>query len=361
MSFIREKCVICTHALSEIIACFPKFPTMAIANSENNDIFYDKKVAVCSNCQCAQLTELVDPAILYSPLYTNATFSPVWNHHHETFAEFILMHNSGHRYMEIGANNGALYEILKEKQKCLKYSVLDMYKHNDLPNDLFFYEGNCENFDFHEKDVLILSHVFEHLYNPNLFLENARKNSVQTLFISIPNFDKLLDDKSIILLHSQHTFFCGKKYIDYLCGKHGYFCEAFFEYNGSFKSHMLKYSLGSPHLTFPTTDISLYKNIYQHKMMSFSSKIVKAGYLMPSGIYGQYVYSTISNKSFILGFLDNNPSRHGYRLYGTNKLISLPQKVNLEKSVIYLIDCPYRDEILHGLLNFKQDFEIIML
>ena len=82
---------------------------------------------------------------------------------------------------------------------------------------------------------------------------------------------------------------------------------------------------------------------------------------MPSGIYGQFNYYHISNKSQILGFLDNNEARHGQRLYGTDKYVFLPQTVDLSCSIIYLCDCPYKEEIMTGLINSNKDLKIINL
>lgn len=363
MAQIRHNCVVCDNELLTNIATFSEFPTMAISKNGIEDSFYTKQIAMCDVCGCAQLRNLVDPQLLYSPLYTNITFSPVWKHHNLAFAQFIFDNSESKQFMEIGANTGALYGILNSKITEIDYSVLDMYKHDDLPTNIPFYQGNCESFEFDPDKSLILSHVFEHLYNPIKFLENVRKYGVKTLYIAIPNFDRLLEERSIILLHSQHTFFCGKQYIDYLFSKYGYFNAQTFVYDGAFNSYMLKYEIGKDiPLILPDIDRSAILDLYVGKMDALRTKnIIEKGYLMPSGIYGQFNYYHISNKSQILGFLDNNEARHGQRLYGTDKYVFLPQTVDLSCSIIYLCDCPYKEEIMTGLINSNKDLKIINL
>jgi hypothetical protein len=253
--------------------------------------------------------------------------------------------------MEVGANKGGLYTMLKEKRN-IHYNVLDMYKNNELDESIDFVQGNCEEFNFTGYNTLILSHVFEHLYSPLTFIKNIKKNSVSTVFISIPNFDFLLKEESISIIHSQHTFFCGLDYILYMFSLHKYKCENYITYQGNFKSYMLKFVLDESivPLFMPSTDVRLYKNIYENKIDYYKNiEVPPNSYIFPSGIYGQYLYYFLINKKNIVGFLDNNNERHNKKLYGTDKLTFSPLHVDLNHSTIIICDCPYKNEIISGL------------
>jgi len=337
---------------------------MAISNENVTETFFNFTLLCCKSCNCLQLQNLVDPSILYSDLYTNATFSSSWEHHNIELTNFILNNTTDTSFLEIGANKGGLYKMLKNKQNNIRYNVLDMYKNNELDENIHFFEGNCETFDFTGFNALILSHVFEHLYSPLTFIQNVRNSNVHTLFISIPNFDYLLNEESITLLHSQHTFFCGLDYILYMFSLYQYKCESHFEYPGNFKSRMFKFVLDANvvPLSMPSRDIELYKKIYITKMYNLrNTQIPENSYIFPSGIYGQYAYYFSKYKNNVLGFLDNNPERHNKKLYGTDKLVYSPLTIERENITICICDCPYKEEIITGLKRISPDLNLLRI
>jgi hypothetical protein len=349
----RSSCTICNNEDFEVIISCPNFPIMAISNDQVSDEFYDLSIIVCKECKCAQIENLVDTRYLYSDIYMNSTFSPSWTEHHDIFSKFILDNTEDTSFLEIGANKGDLYKnMLKEKH--VNFTVLDMFKHEDLPNEIKFIKGNCETFNFSGFNAIILSHVFEHLYSPHTFIKNIQSAGVLSVFISIPNFDLLLKEKSIIMLHSQHTFYCGLDYIIYVFSLYNYRCKKYFLYNGNFKSIMINFILdySSKPLLVPSTHLQLIKELYVDKVSYLNNiEIPMNTYIAPSGIYGQYIYYFLNNKDNILGFLDNNTKRHGKPLYGTNKLVYSPFNINYDTSTVLLCNCPYKDEIILTLKN----------
>jgi len=361
----RISCTICDHTELEVITSFDKFPIMAISDNSTKDVFFDLKPVICKNCKCLQLEQLVDPAILYSSVYTNATFSPVWTDHHNQFGKFILQSTNETSFLEIGANKGDLYKIIS-KERSINYSVLDMYKDDNLPSELNFIQENCESFNYTGFNTIILSHVFEHLYSPRNFLESIKKYNVSSVYISIPNFENLLKEENLALVYSQHTFYCDFNYITYLFSLYNYICESSFFYNGPVKSYMIKFVLNNNinklPLPLPLIDTQLYKNIYINKFNYIKSiEIPRNCYIMPSGIYGQIIYYLLKQKDNIIGFLDNNKQRHNNRLYGTDKLVYSPLTIDYNNSTIIICDCPYKAEIVEGLQKLCDTVKFISI
>jgi len=346
----RNNCIICKNNLC-LINKFKQFPIMAISNNNVKNEYYDLNIMVCEKCNCLQLENLVDPYILYSKNYMNATYSTLWTNHNIFFINFILNNTIELNFLEIGSNKGELYNLLNNKKK-INFITLDMFKHNNLPKDITFIEGNCETYAFNNNYSILMSHVFEHLYNPLIFIKNIYNCGIKEIFISIPNFDELLKDKSNILIYSQHTFFCGIEYIKYLFSLYNYLCDTFIIYSNEPKSIMFKFILtNNPiKLELPTTNIKLYKDIYIDKINIIKNiDIPKNSYIVPSGIYGQYIYYFINNKDNINGFIDNNPERYNNLLYGTNKNVYSPYDIDYKTSIIIIVDCPYKKEIIEGL------------
>ena len=361
--YIRTSCIICSNTDFQILNTFPTFPIMAISNNTVSEYYYDYTLIVCNICKCLQLKNLVDPYILYSDIYMNSSFSPSWIDHHEHFSKFIINNTDENNFLEVGANKGHLYlNMMKERD--VIFTTLDMYKHKDLPEGIQFIEGNCETFDYKGFPTIILSHVFEHLYSLKKFIENIYAANVTSIFISIPNFDLLLKEQSPLLIHSQHTFFCGFDYILYIFSLYNYRCINSYMYNGNFKSMMFKF-IRDPTiipLKIPTTNIQLYKDIYINKIDKiYNTEIPSNSYIMPSGVYGQLYYYHIKDKGHIVGFLDNNIERHNNRLYGTDKSVYLPSSIDYNIATIIVCDCPYKNEIILGLKKLYHSIKIMLV
>jgi len=351
IKLIRCMCVICKSSEFEPINSFSEFPIMAISNDSVIDDYYEFNLVACKQCNCLQVQNIVDPAILYSDIYMNSTFSSTWLHHNNSLGKFILANTTETSFLEVGANKGDMYTILS-KERTIDYTVLDMYRHAELPTEIKYINGNCEMFDFSGINTIILSHVFEHLNSPNTFIKNIKAAGVSSVFISIPNFDDLLSKKSPNIINSQHTFYCGFDYIVYMFSLYNYKCENYFIYSGDFTSLMFKFVLDftTVPLNIPSTNIQLYKDIYIDKVASIRNTVLPPNtYIIPSGIYGQFVYYFLRDKINVIGFLDNNSQRHNKKLYGTDKLVYNPRSINYSTATILVCDCPYKDEIVTGL------------
>jgi hypothetical protein len=361
-SLIRKSCVICNSREFDLINTFKNFPIMAICNNDVIDTYYDKIIGMCKNCNCIQLMNLVDPNILYSSLYTHSIFSPSWEHHNNFLSNFILNTTDESDFIEIGANTGVLYKLMKQ-QRSINYSVLDIFRHKDLPEEINFFKGYCETFNYTGHRTVILSHVFEHLYEPSTLISKLKSAGVLNVYIAVPNFDKLLSTSSLEILNSQHIYFCGKEHMDYLFSKYGYKSQVSYIYDHNIKSIMVKYILSdSLPLQIPSINKLQVDNIYINKVNRLKNiKLPSNTYIMPSGLYGQYLYYflTENEKSKVVGFLDNNEARSGKRLFGTDKLVYTPQTFDLSTINILLCDCPYIDEIKEGLLKLNKDVSII--
>ena len=361
ISIARLNCVVCNNSEFETINSFSKFPIMAISNNSVADEFYDYTPISCKKCNCLQLENLVDPNVLYSDIYMNSTFSPSWTDHHIHFSKFILDSTDETTFLEVGANKGDLYKLII-KERSVDFITLDMWKHNDLPSEIKYIEGNCETFDFKGFNTIILSHVFEHLYEPLVFIKNIKNAEVSTVFISIPNFDLLVKEKSLLVIHSQHTFYCRFDYITYMFSLFNYKCDKYYMYNGNFESIMFKFVIDNNMVPvrFPSTDIQLYKEIYVNKVNTIGDIVIPPNsYIAPSGIYGQFYYSFIKNKDNVIGFLDNNPQRHNNYLYGTDKLVYLPSTIDYSNATVFVCDCYYMDEIITGLKELCNSVNIV--
>jgi hypothetical protein len=61
-----------------------------------------------------------------------------------------------------------------------------------------FLNINGEVYDYISSDTVIMSHMFEHLYNPVDFIKKLNDSNIQNIFISIPNMKKYIRKNFIL-------------------------------------------------------------------------------------------------------------------------------------------------------------------
>jgi hypothetical protein len=355
---IRKRCVLCdTGALTELFTLknYPITPSSSTLEA-CTDEFDDCVLANCSSCGCIQLQTLVDPVKLYEHSHNSTEDTPTWKEHHRLFAEFISGRTGG-PLLEVGGNSGTLYRLLREKIP--DYTILDICDSKKRPPTVRFLQGNCEEFDFSGHGAVALSHTFEHLYSPRRFLEHLSRAGVQSVFISIPNMDHLYSCKNISVLHNEHTFFVGDAEARYLFSRHGYTCAATQE----FRKHSLFYHFVYDPMTQPlplytsaqrSLEIKTYLSEFEQAVAA--CVIDRPCFICPAGHYGQKIYYYLqAYNEYIMGFIDNDPSKQGTRVYGTEAKVYSPDVLQEHQEnpvCIILYAGPYSGELkqqLNGL------------
>lgn len=347
---IRTECAICEdHNLVDILTLY-KYPiTPSSNNGDSLDEYNDCVFSNCSSCGTVQLKNLIDPIKLYENSHNSTENTPTWREHHSLFASFILDNTDTKEILEIGGNSGTLYRVFANKMT--KYSILDICD-TSRPSEVIFLQGNCEVFDFTGHMYVVLSHTFEHLYYPRKFLHNLSKSRVNSVYISIPNMDNLYKSKNISIIHNEHTFFIGDDEIKYLFSQYGYVCAR----SKVFKNHSLFYhfvynesnmQLEVPRNLTRAENIKTYISDFELSIKKIN--ITMPCFICPAGHYGQKIYYYLEKyHNHILGFIDNDISKQGLRVYGTPKTVYSPNilieyKDNIISVILYA--GPYTKEL----------------
>jgi len=333
----------------------------------DTDVLVDFTHIGCLDCGCVQLQDLVDPSILYTETYSTPLFSGIWQRHHAKFARFILDTTSDTRFLEIGGNAGVLYKHLSKSRDTIQYTVLDMERNLELPGEIDFIRGKCEDFSYIGHKTIIASHVFEHLHSPQLFLETIKKHDVETVYISIPDFEALLDQGYITLLTTQHTFYCGFDYICYLFSLYGYTNEI----HSSFEEHSTMFKFVKSSITpLPKPMSQSIISRVQKIFLDYTSRIQSIElneecYICPAGMYGQMLYYSLGDmRTSVIGFIDGDTKKAGSRLYGTDKLTFSPSVVTKYKAkpvTVIVCNSPYENEILKYLNEYSSYITIMQI
>jgi len=301
---------------------YPIIPS-STSNEYNQDEFKDCTFVACKKCRCVQLKTLIDPVKLYENSHNSTAETPTWKEHHILFSRFIMNSIKYKTILDVGGNSGHLYTHAKSTG--VTYKILDICNTNSHDKDVEFIQGNCESFDFTCYPCVCLSHTFEHLYSPRKFLQSLQDSNVKSVYISIPNMEFLSRSKNISVLHNEHTY-----YIDYnsIISLFSEFKYSLVESN-NFKNHSyffnFEYNVTQEQIinnvsTNPIQQIQTIFLEYENKIKNIM--ITEPCFICPAGHYGQKIYYYLKNfHSLILGFLDNDVSKQGKRMYGTSKMV----------------------------------------
>lgn len=363
----RNICVLCDS--DRLTTCFtmkdyPITPSSDTADA-TSDEFSDCDVGSCEECGTVQLLTLVDPIKLYKNSHNSTENTPTWKEHHRAFSEFVADGSTTTDILEIGGNSGILYNLLCDKFP--NYTILDICDCKNRPPTARFIEGNCETFDFTGFTILVLSHTFEHLYSPAKFVENLARARIQSVCISIPNMEQLYNSKNISILHNEHTYFVAENEIKYLFSIFGYGCKRLIHY----KKHSTFYEFTPakceilPRLTNTVKPDEICKIFCDFEQSIQKITIDKPCFICPGGHYGQKIYYYLRPFSkYILGFIDNDTSKQGLRVYGTDAQVYSPDILTkyLETTIsVILYAGPYTDELKLQLSSVHPSIEYVNL
>jgi 2-polyprenyl-3-methyl-5-hydroxy-6-metoxy-1,4-benzoquinol methylase len=285
-----------------------------------DDLYSDQEYCRCNTCGCVQLKHLIDPSILYSNSHHQTSMTPTWSNHYKQFISFIKDNMITNTILDVGGSSGSLYNNLKDKGD-ITYTCLDICEKPESIKDINYIQANCETYDYSNNKEIVLSHVFEHLYEPRKFLQNISK-TVDSVFISIPNMEHMVSIGFPIVLHNEHTYYIDKVYIEYLFSLYGFKLNTYMEYRThSIFFHFIKINCEHmPLLYRPDISEKIISGLNTSIEKLKSVNIPSNSFISPAGYLGQFVY-TICKPSSILGFLDNDPSKQNQRNYGTRGMV----------------------------------------
>jgi hypothetical protein len=269
------------------------------------------------------------------------------------------MSETGETYFtEIGGNSGVLYSHIAPLGN-IDYTIFDICDSPKRPTEVKFVQGNCEDQAFNQ-GALIMSHTFEHLYEPRNFLQR------QTLpiFLSIPNMDILYERKNIGVLHTEHTYFIGYTEAISLFSEFGYTCKTFRRFNDH--SYFFHFTKGVSMESYIPNDarLTIMRYIFEDGEVALRSIVIdRPCFICPAGLYGQRIHYYLKQYSqYINGFIDNDPLKQGKKLYGTGIMVYAPSilsKYSSSQISVILYAGPYTKEIQENLNGFHQNINYI--
>jgi hypothetical protein len=350
----RTRCIFCCS--SDLVTILDSDLTIFqnIGMLEYNELDLESKtikynIQCCNKCNSFQNKYLAP----LENVYSNSHVSPIGSIRSlmtDKFGSLILSNKNVNGIIEIGAGKGELSEFLLS-QSDYKYNIIDPSYIGPVENRTIIasYIEDIEDIDINniQANSLIISHVFEHFYEPLKILKIISNNkNLDFVYICHPNFDKYVSKNTLNILNIEHTFYIENDFLIKLFNRCGFKLIK--------KDLVEDYSILFEFKRTNTAVDLIFKNIhtvekfekYSYEIYNrvkylndFIDKTQKDIYIWPCSVHIITLFNFGLKYNKLVGSLDNSEYKIGKYMYGY-KLKCFPFKeiVKSEKEIVIILN-----------------------
>jgi hypothetical protein len=361
MTTTRSHCAITGTGDLEHLYSFEKFPVfMGCADgAQTDDLFAPMNWWISKSSGAIQLKELLPLEVIYPESHGAGEVGRLWRMHHTEFARFISQIKPK-AVFEIGGAHGIL-EAEHRRYRDIPWTILEPNPHPVPETQATFIKGFFdETFRFDgEFDTVVHSHLFEHIYDPVVFMENLKGFIPEgsSLVFSLPNMMEMLRRKYTNCLNFEHTLLLTEPYLEFLLTNHGFEIRntQYFQEDHSVFFHAVRNSAVAP-VPLPGGLYALHAELFSsfwHHHLDLVSQLNKQlkelespTYIFGAHVFTQFLIAFGLETEGLVGILDNDVAKQGRRLYGTSMSVFPPSVLRGRgKTNIVLTAGVYNNEI----------------
>tara|TARA_R110000803_G_scaffold86919_5_gene153483 strand:+ start:533 stop:1666 length:1134 start_codon:yes stop_codon:yes gene_type:complete len=366
-TIIRNKDVIFNNDDLNHLYTFKNFPVFmgCTDNPIEKDLKTDMSWYISEKSGMIQLNPLLPLDIVYMSEHGSGTVGKSWEDHHQAFAEFISKFDVN-SVLEIGGLHGILSKKFDSMNRDVDWTIIE-------PNPIVvdgvkakiiqgFFDSDFTSEDVY--DTVVHSHVFEHVYQPNDFIKHISTFLDSGLLIfSVPNMDEMIKRGYTNCINFEHTILLGGEHIDHILSTNGFEIVGKEYYKDD---HSVFYCAKKVGENVSTTSLNGVKYTYEKQFNDYiKSHLLDVDkineqinntnlpiYLFGAHVFSQYLISFGLQTDKIICLLDNDDSKWGKRLYGTNLIAKSPKILkDTGEGVIILRAGVYNEEIKNDIIN----------
>ncbi len=359
----RNKCILCNNNL-ELNYSFSKFPIfMGTTNeSRETDVCKDLNFSTCIKCGHVQLSNLIPLEALYEKSH-NMAVGKTWDRHHLEFYEFIKKYAKG-TLVEIGGGNLHLAKYLENESTVDKIIIYDTNTYEDIEHNKIEMREEFFNVDTAPKaDMIIHSHLLEHLYNPIDELANMGKllSNGAHMAIAVPLIDKMLEDNFTNAMNFEHTYMASYELIEEMLKAAGFTIidnRKFSPYISFIVAKKTSATTTNTSRIYPN-QLEILDNFIKYHLEEV--KRIKENiwnysrentFIFGAHIFTQYLIKFGLDEGLFSNILDNDDRKIGNRLYGTDLIVKSPKILkDIENPMVVLKAAQYTEEIKKDILE----------
>lgn len=372
--YIRKNCIICKNLLKDTF--FMKDLSIPISccndNKNSNNIFIPYNVYCCSICKTSQTKYLGVLDIIYKTNHADSTGNIMQNLHkfvYKLLEKYILKIKN---ITEIGSAKGLLSAlILQEYKNISKYYIIEpSFIGNKIEKQIIIndYFENVDIEKYSDSNTIIISHVFEHFYNPIDVLKKIEENeNIEYLLLIWPDLEYYKDNNIYHVLNTEHTFYVDNNFISVLFNNYSFEMIEQEKYENHSVIFLFKRNNNLKLLELINKNYSI--DNYFSKLLSKKEEIInfinfnknnnKKISIWPSSVHTQFLLmiTEIKDIDFVL---DNSPNKIGKYLYGYNlECKSFEDNYNNDNNAIIINGGCFNKEIINKLNLNKEQILII--
>jgi len=365
MFTVRKKCIFCDLKLSDTYFKHDYEIPVACYSTDNpcyNKIPYN--ILTCPQCKTIQTKYLGDLNEIYKVNHADSTGTLMKGLHNKVKDIIISYKNSNiniNNIVEIGAAKGVLSDLILDDNIVSKYYIIEpnyfgkKRENKHIINDYF---ENVKFEDYKDCNTLLISHVFEHFYNPKEILSVIQKNKYIENFILVwPDLEYYKDNKVYHVLNTEHTFYVDNNFIKDLLNNSGFSLINKEGYKGhsvifTFKREQ---NLQLKELKNTNYNIDNYYNGIINLLPSINKFIEtnnnKKIAIWPCSVHTQFLLMFLKNLK-IINIIDNSPNKINKYIYGYNiKCLNFKKYVNDNNFAVILNGGVFNNEIKSYVTN----------
>jgi len=370
----RTKSLLTGKENLEHLYTFNNFPVFmgCVDSPREEDIVADMIWDICKDTGLIQLRKLLPLEVLYMDQHNDGT-GEVWKKHYSAFAEFLCKYKPKN-VLEIGGAHDQIAQNYWKFDPSTNWTIVEPNPQHITSNKILIIKAWFdENFSHDVSvDTVIHSHVFEHAYEPFLFIKHISKflKKGDRHIFTFPNLLPMLEKKWTNCLNFEHTVFLTEEITDRILQKEGFII-------------LEKQYYGDPHSIFyatkkdtaPTSVQPIENKYHEYKkvFMTYIDHHLEMIYelnrkisesTLPVYLFGAHIFSQTLiqfglKTDNIISILDNSPLKQGERLYGTRFIIESPHVLKNKGPVnVILKVASYEDEIREQLASINKNISI---
>jgi len=331
---IRKNCIFCENELRKDFFSNDLNNYVAhysVNQDANNDDMQNIpfNVCVCDYCKTPQLKYLGDLNEIYKLNHADSTGKIMNSLHRENLSLILKYKDSITNIIEIGSSKGILAdEVIKNID--LTYYIIEPSYFGDINDKKIIIPDFYENVDDSviNANTMVISHVFEHFYQPMEILNKISNNKkIENFFLVFPDLEYYINNDVLHVLNTEHTFYVDNQFLINLLKHVGF--DLIEQRNHENHSVLFYFKrndseINNNKIDFKNTnyDLDIYYSKIKNTVDKFNTVMYKNKdkeiYLWPASIHSLYLLNFGLKIEGVTGFLDNSKLKIGKKMYGTN-------------------------------------------
>ena len=355
------KCPISKTNKFRKIFTLKKFPIFMGVEKEKHKIeLKDMNFYVNKLTGTVQIFPRVPLKKLYYKPHGSGKIGSTWEQHHNKFFKYLKNNLKG-KIVEIGGGHNSLinnFKKIKINNNCKIISFEPNPSKKKLKNHKiikkFFDNNSVKNSNIKKCDLVIHSHLFEHIYDPSKFLNLIKKILDYDGYhmFSIPNMKKMIQNNQSNAMNFEHPYYLEEELIDELLNSSNFeiINKTYFKDHSIFyKTKLIKRKKEIKYNKY-LKNYKIFKN-YKKKLdediIRLNNKIKnKHFFLFGAHIFSQNLIFNNLKTNMLLGILDNDKDKQNNFLYGTKIRVLSPDILRkYKKPIIVVRTGTYNSEI----------------